>query len=148
MLKRIALVAVTLSSLLSLGGCATQSPTPAPQQSLYQRLGGLNAIDAVVADALGNVAADARINQRFQGVALPKLKKNLVDLLCERTGGPCTYAGLDMSAAHEGMNIRDDEFDALVEDMVKSFDKFKVPAREKGELMVALGKMKNAIVGH
>ena len=141
MLKKIALVAATLSSLLSLGGCATQ-------QSLYQRLGGLDAIDAVVADALGNVAADTRINQRFQGVALPKLKKNLVDLLCERTGGPCTYTGLDMSAAHEGMNIRDDEFDALVEDMVKSFDKFKVPAREQGELMVALGKMKNAIVGH
>jgi len=148
MLKKIALVAATLSSLLSLGGCATQPPASAPQQSLYQRLGGLDAIDAVVADALGNVAGDARINQRFKGVGLPKLKKNLVDLLCERTGGPCTYTGLDMSAAHEGMNIRDDEFDALVEDMVKSFDKFKVPAREKGELMVALGKMKNAIVGH
>jgi len=146
--KKIALVAATLASLLSLGGCATQPPAPAPQPSLYQRLGGLDALDAVVSDALLNVAGDARINQRFKGTGLPKLKKNLVDLLCERTGGPCTYTGLDMSAAHEGMNIRDDEFDALVEDMVKSFDKFKVPPREKGELMVALGKMKNAIVGH
>jgi hemoglobin len=148
MLKKTALVAATLSSLLSLGGCATEPQPPAPQPSLYQRLGGLDALDAVVADALANVAADARINQRFNVAELPKLKKNLVDLLCERTGGPCTYTGLDMSAAHEGMNIRDDEFDALVEDMVKSLDKFKVPAREKGELMAALGKMKNAIVGH
>jgi hemoglobin len=148
MLKKIALVAATLSSLVSLGGCATEPQPPAPQPSLYQRLGGLDALDAVVADALANVAADARINQRFNVAGLPKLKKNLVDLLCERTGGPCTYTGLDMSAAHEGMNIRDDEFDALVEDMVKSLDKFKVPARDKGELMAALGKMKNAIVGH
>ena len=46
------------------------------------------------------------------------------------------------------MNIRDDEFGALVEDLVKTLDKFKVPAREKGELLGILGPMKNAIVGH
>jgi len=101
-----------------------------------------------VTDALANIAADRRINRRFGGVDQTSLHKNLVDLLCLRTGGPCTYTGLDMAAAHEGMKIRDDEFDALAEDMVKSFDKFKVPAREKGELVVILGTMRNAVVGH
>jgi hemoglobin len=65
-----------------------------------------------------------------------------------RAGGPCTYAGSDMSAAHEGMRIRDDEFDALVEDLAKSLDKFKVAPRERGELLKVLGQMRNAIVGH
>lgn len=46
------------------------------------------------------------------------------------------------------MNIRSEEFDALVEDLVKSLDKFKVAAREKGELLGVLGPMKGAIVGH
>jgi hemoglobin len=142
---KLKLTAATLAaSLVLFCGCST---APMPDQTLFQRLGGRPAIDAVVADAIGNISADARINRRFIGVG-PELNRNLADLLCERSGGPCTYTGLDMSAAHEGMKIRDDEFDALVEDMVKSLDKFKVPAREKGELMVILGKMKNAIVGH
>jgi hemoglobin len=136
--------ALLAASLALISGCATQAP---PDQTLFQRLGGRAAIDAVVADSVGNISADARINQRFIGVGA-ELNKNLADLLCERSGGPCTYTGRDMSAAHEGMKIRDDEFDALVEDLAKSLDKFKVPAREKAELMVILGKMKNAIVGH
>lgn len=136
--------AMLAASLALFNGCATQPP---PDQTLYQRLGGRAAIDAVVADSIGNISVDARINRRFVGVG-PELNKNLADFLCERSGGPCTYTGLNMSAAHEGMMIRDDEFDALVEDMVRSFDKFKVPAREKSEVMVILGKMRNAIVGH
>ena len=53
-----------------------------------------------------------------------------------------------MADAHEGMYIRDEEFDALVQDLVMSLDKFKVPAREQGELLALLGQMRNAIVGH
>ena len=135
---------VIVGALLAFGGCATTPPEP----SLFQRIGGLAAIDAVVGDAIGNIAADYRINLRFTLAGLPRVKKNLVELVCERTGGPCVYKGADMSAAHEGMKIRDDEFDALVEDLVKSFDKFKVPPREKAELVAILAKMKNAIVGH
>jgi len=143
--KKLACALATLAVLLAGGACSVV-PTPAP--SLYQRLGGDDAIAAVVDDATANIAADPRINQRFAGAAIPSLKSKLVTLLCARTGGPCTYTGLDMSSAHEGMNIRDDEFDALVDDLVKSLDKFKVPAREQRELLAMLGQMRNAIVGH
>lgn len=148
MSKKPALAAALFAGLLAIGGCATEPPKPAPEASLYLRLGGRTAIDAMVADSLGNISADERINRRFAGVGGAQLNKNLVDLICERTGGPCKYTGMDMSASHEGMQIRDDEFDALVEDMIKSVDKFKVPARERAEVMVLLGKMRNAIVGH
>ncbi len=135
---------VIVGALLAFGGCATL-----PQESsLFERIGGLPAIDAVVGDAIGNIAADYRINLRFTLAGLLQVKKNLVELVCERTGGPCVYKGADMSVAHEGMKIRDDEFDALVEDLVKSLDKFKVPPREKAELAAILARMKNAIVGH
>ena len=136
------IVTVVLASLLAFAGCATEPP------SLYQRLGGRAAIEAMVNDAIVNISADTRINQRFHDLDAAKLSKNLVDLVCERTGGPCVYTGMDMSAAHEGMYISDAEFDALVEDMVKSMDKFKMPAREKAEVLALLGKTKNAIVGH
>ena len=116
--------------------------------SLYERLGGEAAIGAMVDDAIVNITVDRRINQRFTNTSGPSLKKNLVGLICARTGGPCTYTGRNMADAHEGMFVRDDEFDALVEDMTRSMDKFKVPAREKAEVMVILARLKNSIVGH
>jgi hemoglobin len=115
--------------------------------SLYDRLGGKPAITAVVDDFVANVAADPRINGRFANTNIPRLKGLLVDQICEATGGPCTYTGRDMKTTHRGMNITDAEFNALVEDLVKSLDKFKVPAKEREELLGALAGMKPDIVG-
>ena len=131
---------------LALAACSSTPMAPAKSASLYDRLGGKSAITAVVDDFIGNVAADSRINQRFAGANIPRLKTMLVDQICAASGGPCTYAGKDMVSAHKGMNISDAEFGALVGDLVKSLDKFKVPAREKSELLGALGGMKPAIV--
>jgi hemoglobin len=117
------------------------------EASLYDRLGGKPAITAVVDDFIGNVAGDARINGRFGGADIPHLKMMLVEQICAASGGPCTYTGKDMVSAHKGMKIRDDEFGALVGDLVKSLDKFKVPDKEKNDLLGALGGMKPQIVG-
>ena len=57
------------------------------------------------------------------------------------------YTGKSMREAHEGMNVTEAEFTALVEDLTKSLDKFNVPEREKTELLTALGGMKGEIVG-
>ena len=115
-------------------------------KSLYDRLGGISAIDAVVSDFLGNVAGDTRIQARFALTDLKDLKQKLVDQVCAATGGPCKYTGGDMKVVHKGMRIKGAEFDALVEDLIKSLDKFKVPDKEKGELLGALGPMKPDIV--
>jgi len=137
--------AATLAVVVSLSACSTPMK-PMQDQSLYQRLGGKEAITAVVDDFIGNVAGDARINKRFANANTPRLKTLLVEQICAASGGPCTYTGRDMTTAHTGMDIQSAEFDALVEDLVKSLDKFKVPAREKSELLGALGGMKPAIV--
>jgi hemoglobin len=121
--------------------------TTAAERSLYERLGGKEAISAVVDDFVANVAADARINARFAKTDIPHLKQMLVDQICQATGGPCTYTGRSMREAHKGMNITEAEFNALVEDLTRSLDKFKVPEREKTELLTALGGMKGDIVG-
>jgi hemoglobin len=117
------------------------------KKSLYDRLGGKPAVTAVVDDFVGNVASDTRINQRFSGTNIPRLKMMLVDQICQASGGPCTYTGKSMVEAHRGMNIQDSEFTALVDDLVKSLDKFKVGPQEKTELLGALGSLKPQIVG-
>jgi hemoglobin len=114
--------------------------------SLYQRLGGQPAIHAVVNDFIGNVAADTRINRFFAKTDIPHLKNMLEQQLCAATGGPCVYQGRDMKTTHSGMNVTEADFNYLVADLVMSLDKFKVPATEKGELLGALGGMKNDIV--
>ncbi|MFN3543953.1 MAG: group I truncated hemoglobin [Thiobacillus sp.] len=118
-----------------------------PQKSLYDRLGGKPAIQAVVDDFIGNVAADSRINGFFANTNIPRLNSMLVSQICEATGGPCRYIGRDMKAAHAGMGVTDAHFNALVEDLVKSLNKFNVPEKEKNELLAALASMKGDIVG-
>lgn len=145
-MKRLALAVL---GMVVLAGCTTmdRGMMMDGKKPLYDRLGGKPAITAVVDDFVANVAADARINGRFMGTNMPRLKAMLVDQICEATGGPCKYMGRSMTDAHGGMNITDADFSALVEDLVKSLDKFKVPATEKSELLTALGGMKPQIVG-
>ena len=133
-----------LSAVLVAAGCP--STTSKPEASLYQRLGGTVAITAVVDDFVANVAADSRINARFANTDIPRFKQLLVEQICAGSGGPCTYTGRDMKTTHAGMGITDAEFDAVVEDLVQSLDKLKVPAAEKEELLGILGPMKADIV--
>jgi hemoglobin len=137
-----ALLAVFVSSCAS-----APPPRPAPpQQPLYQRLGGKDAISQVVHRFLARVAADARINARFASTDLTRLETLLVEQICEAAGGPCHYSGRDMKATHLGMQIRGEEFDALVEDLQATLAELRVPAAEQGELLSVLGPMKPDIV--
>jgi len=147
---------LALVGAVGLVSCATVEPPP----TLYERLRlvdqtgvpqfGRAAISVVVDDFVANVVADDRINARFKALppaAVAKLKSNLADQICEAAGGPCSYLGRDMKATHTGMNITDAEWNATVESLVKALDKNKVPAKEKGDLLAALGPMKKDIVG-
>jgi hemoglobin len=120
-------------------------------KSLYDRLGQKAAIEAVVDEFVARVAADKRINAHFKATAsdarrLATFKSNLVDQICEASGGPCKYTGKDMKTAHMGMGITGADFNALVEDLVGALDKFKVGQMEKDQLLGALGPMKKDIV--
>jgi hemoglobin len=133
-----------------LGAPAAASSRPAPSAprtgSLFDRLGGLNAISAVVDDFAGNVLNDPRINKKFAKTDAPRLLANLKDFVCNATGGPCQYNGLSMKAAHDHMRVTGGEFNALVEDLVKSLDKFNVGETEKKELLGALAGLRGDII--
>ena len=116
------------------------------EKSLYERLGGQPAVEAVVKDFAGNVLADTRINKKFAKSNADRLIKNLTDFVCNATGGPCKYTGQSMKKSHKSMGVTTGEFNALVEDLVKTLDKFNVPAKEKGELLAALGPLSKDIV--
>jgi hemoglobin len=114
--------------------------------SLYDRLGGLEAITAVVDSFVARCAGDDRINLKFERSDIPRLKKHLVDQVCEAAGGPCTYSGRDMQETHAGMGVTAGEFDALVEDLVATLDEFEVPKTDQEELLGLLAPMRSDIV--
>jgi hemoglobin len=120
---------------------ATQGP------SLYQRLGGKEAINMVVKDLLANGMADARLNPRLSKMDGARCERQLTDLLCQATGGPCKYNGRDMKTAHTGAKVTETEWQAFAENLMKTFNRFNVPERERNDLLQMLLPMKADIVG-
>ena len=145
---------VVFGSILAAAACAPMGAPPPPAApaappappSLYQRLGGQPAIVAAVDDFVANVAADRRINRRFRHANIPHLKEALVAQLCQATGGPCTYTGPPMRVVHHGMHISNRDFDALVQDLVKTLNKLNVPPPLQQELLGILGPLRSEIV--
>ena len=138
---------------------ATPTPSPSPvvsaeppkPKSLYERLGGKDAIAKVVDASLKNISDDKRINKFFtKTVKDPKkleaLKTNLIDQICQATGGPCEYKGKDMKTAHKGMKVKEADFTAFIEDVTKALESSGVGKTEQDELLGALGPMKADIV--
>ena len=123
-------------------------PTSAMAQTrtLYERLGGYEPIQAVVDQSIKNIAADKRINRFFAKADIANLRRQLADQICVASGGPCIYTGRDMKSVHAGMGIKNSHFNALVQDIGKALNKFKVPAREQRELVAALAPTRRDIV--
>ena len=144
-------VKLLAGALVMAGAVALHAQATTQKKTLFDNLGGKGAIVAVVDDFVGNVAADKRINAFFAATAkdparMAKFKGNLVDQICQAAGGPCKYMGKDMKTAHAGMGISTADFNALVEDLVKSLNKFKVAKADQDTLLGVLGGMKAQIV--
>jgi hemoglobin len=114
--------------------------------SLYERLGGVDAITAVVRAVVDRQMKDDRINQKFARTNVDRLIKEFVDLICQATGGPCTYTGRDMTVAHHDMGVTSGEFQAFVEDVVAVLDDFKVGKAEQDELLNLLAPLRGEVV--
>ena len=116
------------------------------EKSLYDRLGGVDAITAVVRAVVDRQMTDDRISQKFARTNEDRLIKEFVDMICQATGGPCTYTGRNMTEAHHDMGVTGGEWDAFVEDVVAVLNDFKVGKAEQDELLNLLAPMRPEIV--
>ena len=144
---------LTLAALAAVGPFFAAPPQARAQQpppSLYHRLGGYDAIAAVTDDFVGRLAGDPQLHRFFTGLSADsqkKLRQHVVDFLCSATGGPCIYTGRDMKTAHSGLGITEDDWNISVKHLVATLDKFKVPEKEKNEVLGAISGLKGEIVG-
>ena len=116
------------------------------EKSLFERLGGSGAITAVVKDFRDRCGGDSRINAKFARTDMARLTTMLIDQVSEASGGPATYTGRDMKTTHAEMGVTTGEFNALVEDLVATLNKFGVGKAEQDELLDILGPLKSDIV--
>ncbi|MGA8761511.1 MAG: group 1 truncated hemoglobin [Candidatus Sulfotelmatobacter sp.] len=130
--------------------CATPQAVAQQQPSLYHRLGGYDALAAVTDDFIGRLATDPQLKRFFAGhnkEGLTRIRQHVIDFLCNATGGPCAYTGQDMKTAHTGLGITEDDWNVSVKHLIATLDKFKVPEKEKNEVLGAVSGLKGDIVG-
>ncbi len=127
----------------------SQTKAASAGPSLYKRLGGYDAIAAVSDDFIGRMAADKQLARFLAGLSdnsKARLRQLVVDQLCMATGGPCLYIGRDMKTAHKGLAITGADWELAVKYLSESLDKFKVPQKEKDELLAIASSLKADIV--
>ena len=118
-------------------------------KSLYERIGGYNALAAVVDDFITRLVTDKQFEKFFSGHSTDskkRIRQHILDQFCAATGGPCIYTGRDMKMTHSGLGITDAEWDAAAKHLTASLDKFKVPEKEKGEVLSFVTSLKKDIV--
>ncbi len=148
----------TIARGQSSSGPAARRPAPPATaaspaaKSLYARLGGAYPISMVVDDFIEKLLvndtlnANPAIEEARRRVPKQGLKFHVTALVCQVTGGPCTYVGRDMKTTHAHLHITEKEWDAMLADFRKTLDKFAVPAAEQGELVAIVNSTKADIV--
>ena len=143
----VALAVVAGAALAGLNAAepAFAADKPKVEASLYTRLGGYDAIAAVVADLMPRLMADPALgrfwsNRGSDGVA--REKQLVVDFIVAAAGGPLHYAGREMKASHIGMKITDADWQAFMKHLGTTLDKFNLPARERSDVVAFMESTK------
>ena len=108
------------------------------KRTLYERLGGYDAISAVANDLLPRLQVDpqlARFWQHRGEDGLKREKQLLIDFLCSGAGGPLYYTGRDMKTVHEGMKISESDWSAFLGHLHATLEAFQVPQAEREEVV-------------
>lgn len=130
-------------------GATTAHAQGKTEKSLYERLGGYDAVAAVCDEFIKRLAGDKQLARFLVGLSddsKKKLRQHLVNQFCAATGGPCIYTGRDMKTVHTGLGISESEWEVGAKHLSDTLDKFKVPKKEKDEVIAFVAGLKKDIV--
>jgi hemoglobin len=119
------------------------------ETTLYERLGGYDAISAVANDLLPRLQTDSQLARFWEHRGedgIVREKQFLIDFLCTNAGGPTYYSGRDMKLSHKGMRISESDWSAFIRHLNATLDSFQVPQRESGEVIAFIQSTKPDIV--
>ncbi|MFN3569627.1 MAG: group 1 truncated hemoglobin [Polaromonas sp.] len=138
MKKTLISLVLAATSLLS----ATAFAQTAPQNDqLYKAFGEKAGLVTLMDDFMVRLLADPRTGPHFKPSNQQRVKEQLVDQLCQLSGGPCVYKGADMKSAHANLDIKKSDFNALVEVLQQSMDAKGIPFRTQNQMLALLAPM-------
>lgn len=115
--------------------------------TLYERLGGLDGITKLVDDAVDAHLNNPIVKTRFENTEdIERAKRMSVEFFCAGSGGPETYTGRDMLTTHKGMNISEQEFMAVVDDILGAMEKNNLDDDVKKDVLAILYSLKGEII--
>lgn len=135
-----------LCMLLAIG---VSSPVLSAEKSLYEKLGGKQAIDAVVIELTNKMAKDPLLKKYCANMSKERIEANralVANFICKATGGPCEYNGRDMKSAHAGLGINEKEWKRFVKLTEETLKQFKVAPEVRKEFLSAVAPLKEQIV--
>ena len=118
-------------------------------ESLYQRLGGYDAIAAATDDLLARLQSDPQLRDYWKGASTNnqrKARQLIVDFMAEAAGGPVYYTGRDMKTSHVGMHIVASDWEAFMRHAAATLDHLAVEDREKAEVLAFFASLKDDVV--
>ena len=118
-------------------------------KTLYERLGGYDAISAVVNDLLPRLREDPQLARFWQYRGEDSLKRSkqlLIDFLCSSAGGPLYYTGRDMKTTHKGMRINESDWAAFLGHLHATLEAFQVHQAEHDEVVEFIQSTKKDMV--
>ena len=136
---------VMLSLVLVAGGLAAGSGAEA-RAPLYTRMGGEPVITAVISQTIDQVVADPQLGRSFKDSNIARIKRLLVEQICDLAGGGCQYSGDTMREVHAGHDITEADFYGLVAILRTALRQHHVALRERNELLALLAPMKRDVV--
>jgi len=116
--------------------------------SIFDRIGGAEAVAAVIDDFYDRVLADPGLSGYFTSTDMKKLKAHQRSFVAAALGGPQEYRGKTMSEAHAGLGITPEQFDAVVAHLVESLRKHEVPEEIIATIGTALAPLKPQVVSN
>jgi hemoglobin len=119
------------------------------EKSLYERLGGYDALCAATDDLLGRLQADPQLKDYWKGASNDnrrKARQLIVDFMVESAGGPAYYSGRDMKRSHAGMGIGEGDWALFMRHAAATLDHFEVPAREREEVLGFFTSLKGDVI--
>jgi len=119
------------------------------EKTLYERLGGYDAISAVVNDLLPRLESDSQLGRFWEHRGedgINREKQLLIDFLCANAGGPLLYTGRDNKTSHRGMGISDNDWEKFISHLNATLDNFQLPAQERSDVIAFIESTRVDIV--
>lgn len=138
-------ISLKLTWLALLAGALPLASAQAADE-LFRGLGGKPGIHQIIDRLIPIVLADKRISETFTDIDMKKLSLRLEEQFCVVSGGPCVYKGKDMAEIHDGMNVTNAQFNALVEDLQAAMQQSGIASRVQNRLLARLAPMQREVV--